>query len=296
VLEDDKQVFPPYELVPIVRQDAIARHPGLVDVLNRLGPLITNAAMREMNAAVERDKREPQEVAHEFLVRQGVVKGEIDPNSAGCAARPLCWTFSHGREIAVAVGQHLYLALTSVAIGLAVSLALGIPSARRPRLYALSLTAATAIFVIPSIALFALLIPVMGLGVGPALVGLSAYSVLILLRNVVTGLRGVPPEVLDAATGLGMDPWRRLLKIELPLAMPLIVSGIRIALVTVVGIATVAAFINAGGLGTIILTGIGQSYPEKIIVGGLATALMATAFDLSIGWLSNRFAPWRRGA
>ena len=130
----------------------------------------------------------------------------------------------------------------------------------------------------------------MGLGVGPALVGLSAYCVLILLRNVVTGLRGVPPEVLDAATGIGFDPWRRLLQVELPLAMPLIVSGLRISLVTVVGIATVAAFINAGGLGTIILTGIGQSYPEKIIVGGLAAALMATGFDLSIAWVSRRMA------
>ena len=125
-------------------------------------------------------------------------------------------------------------------------------------------------FVIPSLALFAILIPIMGLGVGPALVGLSAYCILIILRNVVTGLRGVPADVLDAATGLGFDPWRRLIRIELPLALPLIVSGVRIALVTVVGIATVAAFINAGGLGTIILTGIEQSFPEKIIVGGAA--------------------------
>jgi osmoprotectant transport system permease protein len=83
-------------------------------------------------------------------------------------------------------------------------------------------------------------------------------------------------------------------RIELPLALPLIVSGVRIALVTAVGIATVAAFINAGGLGTIILTGIGQAYPEKIIVGGAAAAIMAMSFDLSIGWLTRRMAPWRR--
>ena len=95
-----------------------------------------------------------------------------------------------------------------------------------------------------------------------------------------TGLRGVPADVLDAADGMGYSAWQRLVRIELPLALPLIVSGIRIALVTVIGIATVAAFIDGGGLGTIILMGIDQSYTEKILVGGILTALMATFFDV----------------
>ena len=161
-----------------------------------------------------------------------------------------------------------------------IALILGVLCARRQKLYAFVLTITGIIFVIPSLALFALLIPWLGLGTKPALVGLSSYCLLILLRNIVTGLRGVPADVLDAADGMGYSAWQRLVRIELPLALPLIVSGIRIALVTVIGIATVAAFIDGGGLGTIILMGIDQSYTEKILVGGILTALMATFFDV----------------
>src|SRR5580658_7761327 len=172
------------------------------------------------------------------------------------------------------------LCLSSVFIGFIIALILGIVCARRQKLYAFVLTVTDIIFVIPSLALFAMLIPLLGLGTKPAVVGLSSYTLLILLRNVVTGLRGVPAEVLDAADGMGYGPWQRLVRIELPLALPLIVSGMRIAAVTVIGVATVAAFIDAGGLGTIILMGIDQDYTEKILVGGVLTALLATFFDV----------------
>ena len=150
------------------------------------------------------------------------------------------------------------------------------------------------IFVIPSLALFAFLIPVMGLGMKPAITGLSSYCVLILLRNVVTGLRDVPQELLDAADGMGFNRWQRLMRVELPLSLPMIVSGVRIALVTVIGIATIAAFIDAGGLGSIILAGIDQNFPEKIIVGGGLTALIAIFFDTIITWLERRLQRWRQ--
>jgi osmoprotectant transport system permease protein len=206
----------------------------------------------------------------------------------------MTWAHKNIGLIAEAAGQHLLLSFLSVLIGCAVALVLGIVSARRPRLYAVFLTIAGIIFVIPSLALFAFLIPVMGLGMKPALTGLSSYCVLILLRNVVTGLRSVPEEVLDAADGMGFSRWQRLVRIELPLALPLIVSGIRIALVTVIGIATIAAFIDAGGLGSIILQGIDQSWPEKIIVGGALTALIAIFFDLTMTWIERRMLRWRQ--
>jgi osmoprotectant transport system permease protein len=189
------------------------------------------------------------------------------------------WAPKHIPEIVLALWQHVLLSISSVLIGLVVALVVGIYCARRPRLYAVALTISNIIFVIPSLALFALLIPFLGLGVKPALVGLSSYCLLVLLRNIVTGLRGVPADVLDAADGMGYSRWQRLFRIELPLALPMIVSGARIALVTVIGIATVAAFIDGGGLGTIILTGIDQEYPEKILVGGILTALLAIFFD-----------------
>ena len=206
----------------------------------------------------------------------------------------MTWAHKNLGLIAEAAGQHLTLSFLSVLIGCAIALVLGVISARRPRLYVTFLTIAGIIFVIPSLALFAFLIPIMGLGMKPALTGLSSYCVLILLRNVVTGLRNVPAEVLDAADGMGFSRWQRLVRIELPLALPLIVSGIRIALVTVIGIATIAAFIDAGGLGAIILQGIDQNWPEKIIVGGVLTALIAVFFDLLLTWIERRLQRWRQ--
>lgn len=203
------------------------------------------------------------------------------------------WAHKHIPEILLAVWQHLLLSVTSVLIGLAIALVLGIVCARRPRLYAVALTVTNIIFVIPSLALFALLIPFLGLGMEPAIVGLSSYCLLILLRNIVTGLRGVSPDVLDAADGMGYSKWQRLFRIELPLAMPLILSGSRIALVTTIGIATIAAFIDGGGLGTIILIGIDQEYPEKILVGGLLTALLAVFFDLVLTRAERLLVRWQ---
>jgi osmoprotectant transport system permease protein len=205
----------------------------------------------------------------------------------------LNWAPKHIPEIALAVWQHLLLSITSVLIGTVIALVLGIACARRPRLYAFALTVTNIIFVIPSLALFALLIPFVGLGMEPALIGLSSYCLLILLRNVVTGIRGVPADVLEAADGMGYGRWQRLFRVELPLAMPLIISGTRIALVTVIGIATVAAFIDGGGLGTIILIGIDQEYPEKIFVGGILTALLAIIFDFLLTRAEKRLVGWQ---
>lgn len=206
----------------------------------------------------------------------------------------MTWAPKHVPEILTALWQHLTLCLSSVCIGCIIALILGIVCARRPKLYAFVLTVTGIIFVIPSLALFTLLIPLLGLGMKPAIVGLSSYTLLILLRNVVTGLRGVPNDVLDAADGMGYSSWQRLVRIELPLALPLIVAGIRIAVVTVIGIATVAAFIDAGGLGTIILMGIDQSYTEKILVGGLLTASLATFFDIVLSNAEKALQRWQR--
>ena len=182
-------------------------------------------------------------------------------------------------EVAQAVWEHLVLSVASVAIALAISLVLGIWCARQPRIQAAVLGVTGALFVIPSLALFALLIPLLGIGTLPALVGLSSYCLLILVRNVVNGLQAVAPEVLDAADGLGYSRARRMREVELPLALPYIVAGVRLAMVTVIGIATIAAYINAGGLGSIIFAGIDQRYPEKILVGGGLVALLAIVTD-----------------
>ena len=200
----------------------------------------------------------------------------------------MTWTIENWRLVADAAVQHIALVGTALVIALAISLALGIASARRPRLYAVIVALTATLYTVPALALFALLIPLMGLGAQPAIAGLVLYSLLILTRNTATGLREVPAEALDAATGMGFDPWRRLVRIELPLALPAIVAGIRIAAVNQIAIATVAAYINAGGLGTIIFAGIEQDFPEKIAVGAGLAAGMAIAADTGLKWTERR--------
>jgi osmoprotectant transport system permease protein len=200
----------------------------------------------------------------------------------------MSWTFRNLDNIALALWEHIVLVGISIGIALAISLALGIWASRRPRVYAVVVGIAALLYTIPSLALFAMLIPLLGLGAKPAITGLVAYSILILVRNIATGLREVPAEIVDAATGMGFGRAQRLLRIELPLALPVIVAGLRIAIVTQIGIATIAAYINAGGLGALIFAGINQRFPEKIIVGAAVASLLAIAADRGLAWFERR--------
>lgn len=198
------------------------------------------------------------------------------------------WAHRNLDTILLALFQHVAMVATALAISLAISLALGIWTARRPTLYAAFMSVAAILYTVPSLALFAILIPLVGLGPVPAVIGLVAYSILILTRNIATGLREIPPDILEAATGMGFSPGQRLWRVELPLALPVIVAGIRIAAVTQIGVATIAAYINAGGLGTIIFAGINQRFPEKIMVGALLASLLAVGCDLTLGHIERR--------
>jgi len=151
------------------------------------------------------------------------------------------------------------------------------------------------IYTIPSLALFVLLIPLMGLGFGPALTALVAYAQVILVRNVTVGLLGVDAGVLEAATGVGMTGWQRLWRVELPLALPVILAGVRVAVLAIIGIGTVAAFINAGGLGTLLFMGVAQSHPDKIIAGALAVSALALTANALIRTVERRAGRALRG-
>jgi osmoprotectant transport system permease protein len=200
----------------------------------------------------------------------------------------MSWTFRNLDNIGIALWEHVVLVGISIAIAFAISLALGIWASRRPRVYAVVVGIAALLYTVPSLALFAMLIPILGLGAKPAITGLVAYSILILVRNIATGLREVPADVVDAATGMGFGRAQRLWRVELPLALPVIVAGLRIALVTQIGIATIAAYINAGGLGALIFAGINQRFPEKIIVGAAVASLLAIAADRGLAYVERR--------
>lgn len=191
----------------------------------------------------------------------------------------MTWVPKNIPRLAEALMEHLYLVFSSVGIALVLSLIVGIWAARRPKTFTTIILVTSILFAIPSLALFALLIPAMGIGPAPAILGLAAYSLMILVRNIGTGFQSIPREILEAAHGMGYGTVRRIWEVELPLALPYIVGGVRIAVVTVIGIATVAAYINAGGLGVIIFQGIDQRFPEKIIVGGLLTSILALSAD-----------------
>jgi len=187
-----------------------------------------------------------------------------------------------------AAWQHVVLVALSLVMALALALAIGIAVRHRPALSALVSAVSGVLYTIPSLALFAVLVPIVGLGAGTAVIGLTTYAFLILTRNVAAGFRAVPEAVIDAAVATGMGPGRILWAVELPLALPVIVAGLRIAASTTISAATIAAYINAGGLGSIILTGIAQAFIVKIALGALVAAVLAIATDLGLARLEHR--------
>lgn len=199
-------------------------------------------------------------------------------------------------DILPALWQHLFLALVPVAIALAISLPIGVLAHRYRSIYPPVTAVAGILYTVPSLAFFVMLIPIVGTGRLPALVALTAYSLLVLIRNVVTGLDSVPAETKDAARGMGLTERQVLFGVEFPLALPVIVAGIRIATVTAIGIATIAAYIGGGGLGNLIFDGISRVFPTPIIVGALLTAVIAIFADLSLTRLERRLRPWARRA
>ncbi len=199
-------------------------------------------------------------------------------------------------DVVPAFFQHIFLCFVSLAIALVISVPLGILAARYRRLYP-PLTAITGFFyTIPSFSMFTILLFVVGFSVGrtPAIIALVLYSLLVLIRNVVTGLDSVPPETKDAARGMGLTDRQILWRVELPLALPIIVAGIRIASVTIIGIATIGAYINGGGLGTLIFDGIQRQFPTMIIAGAVLATAMAIVADLLLLALERYLRPWAR--
>ena len=151
------------------------------------------------------------------------------------------------------------------------------------------------IYTIPSLSLLVLLIPLFGLGTLPAVIALVAYAQLVLVRNWLTGLTGIDPAIIEAAQGMGMNTWQRFYKVELPLALPLLLAGIRLASISIIGIGTIAAFINAGGLGELLFQGVTTSNYSKILVGSLLVSLLALIINLALRALERRAEASIRG-
>ena len=206
------------------------------------------------------------------------------------------WVSTHVPVILGYLEQHIGLTAVALAGGLVIALPLGIAAHRWAGLRAPSLGVFGAFYTVPSIALFALLVPYTGITPITAEIALIGYTVLILLRNVIVGLDSVPADVLDAADGMGYRPLARLLRVELPLALPAILAGVRIATVSTIGIVTIAVVIGLGGLGELIYQGLIESFHTPLVVGMVMCVLLALFADVGLLGLQRLLIPWARPA
>ena len=205
------------------------------------------------------------------------------------------WVVDNLDVIARRIGEHVLVTVIAVAVGFAISFALALLIRRYPRLSGPIIGLAGTLYAIPSLALFALLIPITGLSLLTAEIALVSYTLLILVRNIVTALEGVSPDVIEAATAMGYTRTQRLWRVELPIALPIIVAGLRIATVTTIGLVTVATLIGMGGLGYLIVNiGIQRFFPTATLTGVVTVVALSVIVDLTLLWVQGRLTPWAR--
>ena len=280
VLDDDRGFFPRYDAVLLYRLDLERRAPAAFAAMMRLAGRIDETRMIRANARVVLAQRPFAEAADSLLVETlGRRGGTADAGTT-------MW-----RRIARDTMQHMKLVLISLAAAIAVGVPLGIAAARAPGIASVAIGATGLLQTIPSLALLALLIPVLGSGAKPALVALFLYSLLPIVRNTCTGLATLPPPLLESARALGLSTRARLLRIELPMASPSILAGIKTSAVINVGSATLAALVGAGGLGDPILTGIQLRQPALILQGAIPAALLALLVEWGFERLDRRIVP-----
>ena len=206
------------------------------------------------------------------------------------------WIVDNWDTILEAVWQHLILVSVPLVVGFIISLGLAIWAIRQPRVYGPTTVITGILYTIPSLAAFALLVPIFGFSMLVAFIPLTTYTLLILFRNIVAGFQGVPREVLEAADGMGYRPRERLLRVELPLAVPLMIAGVRLAAVTLIGLATVASILGSsfGGLGQLITEGLQTFFPTKYVLGGVLSVALAFIVDVVLVRVERRATPWAR--
>ena len=285
VLADDRNYFPRYDAVLLYRADLPQRLPKTWAAVQKLEGTIDDAAMRRMNAAAELDGKDFAAVGAEFLAkRPGAAP------SAKTVASGDFWSKLFGPDFAHLTFTHLALVFVSLIVSIVIGIPLGILAAKRPATEALILGATGVIQTIPSLALLAVLIPLTGrIGALPALIALSAYALLPIVRNTHTGLAQISRGMKQAAESLGMTAGTILGKIELPLAAPTILAGIKTSAVINVGTATIAAFIGAGGYGERIVTGLALNDHAMLLAGAIPAAALALliegAFRIGERWI-----------
>ncbi len=279
-LEDDLHFFPSYEAMSLYRRDLPEKTKG---ILSKLDGKINGQAMQEMNAKVLFENSSVQEVAADFLRQHKLTNHE--------AAGPP----SVLSEIWVRTLTHIELTFVALIFAVVIALPVAIALFWHPRWANATVYLTGLLQTIPSIALLAMMIPLFGIGVIPAVVALFLYALLPILRNTLSGLQTVDPLLKRVADGIGMTRFQKLRHVEFPLAMPMIMAGIRTAAVINVGTATLAAFIGAGGLGEFIVSGLALNNTELILRGAIPAALLALSVELAFTVLERWLVPRHLG-
>ncbi len=205
------------------------------------------------------------------------------------------WVASHGDEMWERTVEHVVLTTLTLVIGIVVSAGLSLVALRWRRSYGPITWVTGILYTIPSLALFTFFVPFWGLSLRTALVALVSYTLLILIRNIVAGIDGVPDHITEAARGMGMSERRIFLSVQLPLALPVIIAGIRIAAVTTIGLVVVTVLVGQGGYGVFILRGLRRDFTTEILAGTVLSVMLAVLIDLALVFAERRATPWLRG-
>ena len=300
VLVDDAQYFPRYDAVLLHKTDLPARLPNTWAAIAKLEGRINDDAMRRMNAAAELEQVSFEGVAHEFLAGLSNLGASGKISTADFDARVNAratetdsfWNKLFGPDLARLTMEHLALVFLSLAASVIVGVPLGILAARHPLAERIILGITGVLQTIPSLALLAILIPVTGrIGVVPAFIALAVYALLPIVRNTHSGLTQISRNMIHAAQSLGMTSRMVLTEIELPLARPTILAGIKTSAVINVGTATIAAFIGAGGFGERIVTGLALNDHATLLAGAIPVAVLALVIEASFNWVEHRMIP-----
>lgn len=277
ILKDNRNFFPAYLAVPFLRS---MLDPKIKDLVHSLSGTINDSLMRSMNSKVLYENKSFGEVANEFLKNNKLIEigSRYEKKSAA-------------DEIIEKTIRHLEITFISLLLAVIIALPLGIflsafPLFSKPVLYAAGL-----LQTIPSIALLAVMIPLFGIGIVPAVIALFLYALLPILRNTTIGIYSVDPVIKKVALGMGLTTWQKLLYVEIPLAMPSIFAGIKTAAVINIGTATLAAFIGAGGLGEFIVTGLALNDTSLILKGAIPAALLAILVEFLFELIEQMYIP-----
>ncbi len=302
-LLDDKHFFPPYEAAALVSNRLDRQAPGAIAALTLLSGRLDERTMRQLNRRVEVDREDVRRVASDELTALGLVGSRPETQAAPSAQQSGFWRYLWDRRATLAqlTVRHLVLVALALLAAVIVAVPLGLGLERARRIAEPTIGALGVLQTIPSIALLAFMIPLLGVGVVPALVALWLYALYPIARGTYTGVRDADPDAVAAAEALGTTPAQRLVWVRLPLAAPVIMAGIRTAAVITVGAATLAAFIGAGGLGEPIVAGLALADTRMILSGALPAAALALAVDGVLALVERLVMPahrrkrfWRR--